>query len=278
MRRWWARSTTATSVLACVLLLGGGLTAAWAGAASERLLDSIEDLGAMPASQSRDLLRARCADDALCIARRLAEQPAERFRLRRRIHPDSDTIRWAKTQASLVEARRQADKRLYLRLDRFGRKAEAELRAAFAAHGAQGQDIVLDLSRNRGGDFERMLRVAAGFAGPVENALRLFGAQGQRSLSLPTVAALGEVCGLTVKVGPDTASSGEMLAALLARHAGARLVGKPTAGKDYLLRVLPVDHDWQLLVPAERVVVPGVVLAGGLVPAAAGAPSRGCGR
>ncbi len=239
-------------------------------------MDSIENLGAMPASQSRALLRARCGDDAICIAQRLAEQPSDRFRLRRRVHPDSDTIRWVKTQASLIEARRQADQRLYLRLDRFGRKAEAELRAAFAAHGDHAQDIVLDLSRNRGGDFERMLRIAAGFAGRVEDALRLSGAQGERSLSLPKVAAFGEVCGLTVKVGPDTASSGEILAALLARHAGAQVVGQPTAGKDYLLRVLPVDHDWQLLVPAERVVVPGVVLAGGLIPSAANSHSRDC--
>ena len=121
-----------------------------------------------------------------------------------------------------------------------------------------------------------MLRIAAGFAGRVEDALRLSGAQGERSLSLPKVAAFGEVCGLTVKVGPDTASSGEILAALLARHAGAQVVGQPTAGKDYLLRVLPVDHDWQLLVPAERVVVPGVVLAGGLIPSAANSHSRDC--
>ncbi|MDX1425437.1 MAG: hypothetical protein R3322_19990, partial [Kiloniellales bacterium] len=52
----------------------------------------------------------------------------------------------------------------------------------------------------------------------------------------------------------------------LSRHAGARLAGARTAGKDYLTRVIAVDHDWRLLLPAERIEVPGVALAGGLRP------------
>jgi C-terminal processing protease CtpA/Prc len=71
---------------------------------------------------------------------------------------------------------------------------------------------------------------------------------------------------LTVLVGPETASSGEILAALLRRYGGAELLGAPTAGKDYLSRVVAVDQDWRLLVPAERIEVPGETLAGGLVP------------
>ena len=43
--------------------------------------------------------------------------------------------------------------------------------------------------------------------------------------------------------------------------------GRRTAGKDHLTRVDAVDHDWRLLVPAERIEVPGVDLTGGLVPA-----------
>lgn len=69
-----------------------------------------------------------------------------------------------------------------------------------------------------------------------------------------------------VLVGPGTASSAEVLAALLQRYADARLAGSQTAGKDYLTRVIAVDHDWRLLVPAERIEVPGVTLTGGLQP------------
>ena len=76
-----------------------------------------------------------------------------------------------------------------------------------------------------------------------------------------------EVRGLPVLVGPGTASSAEVLAALLQRYAGARLAGSRTAGKNHLTRVIAVDHDWRLLVPAERIAVPGVELTGGLQPA-----------
>ncbi len=72
---------------------------------------------------------------------------------------------------------------------------------------------------------------------------------------------------LVVLVGPETASSAEVLAALLQRYAGARLAGSRTAGKDHLTRVIAVDHDWRLLVPAERIEVPGIELTGGLRPA-----------
>jgi C-terminal processing protease CtpA/Prc len=61
-------------------------------------------------------------------------------------------------------------------------------------------------------------------------------------------------------------SSGEVLAALLRRHAKASVLGERTWGKDYVLRVEPIDHDWRALIPAGRIEVPGEVLAGGLVP------------
>lgn len=278
MRRWSARSTTATSLLAAALLLCGGFGAA-AGEGAESLMDAVERLGAMPDGQSRSRLRAACGGDALCVAQRLAALPGGRFVLRPVAPPDSDSIRWAVTLPSLVEARRLPDGRLYLRLDGFGRKAEAELRVAFEELTDGPTALLLDLRHNRGGDFGRMLRIAAGFAGPRPDALQLAGTAAETAQALPEVAAFGAVCDLTVAVGPETASSGEVLAALLARYAGAALVGETTAGKDYLLRVLPVDQDWQLLVPAERIVVPGVTLAGGLTPASAATePGKGgCG-
>lgn len=75
-----------------------------------------------------------------------------------------------------------------------------------------------------------------------------------------------EVDAIDVPIGPETASSAEVLAALLRRHAGARLVGAPTRGKDRIARLVPVDHDRRLMLPAERIEVPGETLAQGLVP------------
>jgi C-terminal processing protease CtpA/Prc len=72
--------------------------------------------------------------------------------------------------------------------------------------------------------------------------------------------------GITVLVGTNTMSSGEVLAALLRRHAGATVLGERTWGKDYVLRVESVDPDWRALIPDGRIEVPGETLAGGLVP------------
>ena len=62
-------------------------------------------------------------------------------------------------------------------------------------------------------------------------------------------------------------------AALLRRHAGARLIGARTQVKDWLTQLVPVDHDWRLAIPAERIEVPGETLAQGLVPDIESAPT-----
>ena len=84
-----------------------------------------------------------------------------------------------------------------------------------------------------------------------------------------------ETGALDVLIGPETASSAEVLAALLRRHAGARLVGTRTLGKDWLSRLVPPDHDWRLSIPAERIEVPGEPLAQGLVPDIQAVPPAG---
>ena len=111
-----------------------------------------------------------------------------------------------------------------------------------------------------------MLRVAALFTGPVDEALWIAERGGRRGVAIPSSPPRLDLAALTVLIGPETASSAEILAALLRRHAGAKVVGQRSVGKDYLLRAIPVHHDWRLLVPAGRIEVPGEVLAGGLMP------------
>jgi len=113
------------------------------------------------------------------------------------------------------------------------------------------------------------LKVASVFTGEVNNSLYLIGTNGRMPVDIVGTSAPEPLESLTVVVGPRTASSGEVLAGLLHRYAGAELVGEPTAGKDYIVRVIPVDHDWRLLVRAETIEVPGVDLRGGLRPSRA---------
>ena len=71
----------------------------------------------------------------------------------------------------------------------------------------------------------------------------------------------------TVLVGRQTASAGEVLAALITSLGGARLCGRgPTAGEATLKAVIPVDHDWRLLVERAEIVVPPYDLRQGLRP------------
>jgi carboxyl-terminal processing protease len=149
-----------------------------------------------------------------------------------------------------------------VRLDRFGRKADHELREALRGADA----LVLDLRHNHGGVLRRMLRIAARFTGPVPDAVRLVDADQVRVLAVPQPPGAIWRGRITVLVGANTISSGEVLAALLRRHAGAAVLGERTWGKDYVLRVERVDPDWQAQIPAGRIEVPGESLAGGLAP------------
>jgi hypothetical protein len=263
-RRWSARSTTAISAAAALCLAFPAPTARAQGTI-ERLLATVAayapaDAG-LPESST---LRRLCGADALCAARLLARALGKGAALERVAHPDTDIIRRATTPPSVRALGRLPDGAALIALDRFGRTAERELREAIAALDASR--VVLDLRANRGGGFERMLRVAGLFTGPVAHALDVIGKDGRRPRAIPLSDRIAGVRGLTVVVGRHTASSGEMLAALLRRHAGAEIVGEKTAGKDYLVRVVPVHHDWRLVLPAERVEIAGESLAGGLRP------------
>jgi len=183
--------------------------------------------------------------------------------LQRVRHPTSDEIRWADTAASITRTAELGAGRLLVRLDRFGRKVDHELSAALRS---ADEELVLDLRGNEGGLLGRMLRVAARFTGPVPGAVRLIKDDEARVLAIPAPGAPVWHGRITVLVGAETISSGEVLAALLRRHAGASVLGDRTWGKDYVMRIEPVDHDWRALIPDGRIEVPGEVLAGGLVP------------
>ncbi|MEM7023638.1 MAG: S41 family peptidase [Pseudomonadota bacterium] len=176
--------------------------------------------------------------------------------------PDTDTIRLAVSKASIDRIEDLGGRERLVRLDRFGRKLDHELRAALADTRA----LVLDLRSNRGGNLQRMLRAAARLTGPVHDALTLTSNEDTRPLAIPAPQGAVWQGPITVLVGTNTRSSGEVLAALLRRHAGAKVLGERTFGKDYVLRVEPISQEWRALIPSSRIKVPGEDLAGGLIP------------
>jgi hypothetical protein len=182
--------------------------------------------------------------------------------LQRVRHPTSDQIRWAITESSVTHTADLGAGERLIRLDGFGRKVDYELSAAL-----RGADtLVLDLRHNHGGVLRRMLRIAGRFTGPVPGAVRLVKADQVRVLAIPQASGAIWHGQITVLVSADTISSGEVLAALLRRHAGATVLGERTWGKDYVLRVEAIDSDWRALIPDGQIEVPGEILAGGLQP------------
>ncbi len=182
--------------------------------------------------------------------------------LQRVPHPTSDQIRWASTERSVTRTAKLGAGQRLVRLDGFGRKVDYELSAALRDADA----LVLDLRHNHGGVLRRMLRIAGRFTGPVPDAVRLVKADQVRVLPIPQPSGAVWRGRITVLVGGDTISSGEVLAALLRRHAGATVLGERTWGKDYVLRVEAIDPEWRALIPDGQIEVPGEILAGGLLP------------
>lgn len=236
-----------------------------------RVLDAIGDKRLAAIGLDRKALTEACGEAALCVAERVAEADS-RARLQAVVAPDTDSIRWVRNRASLGDVAPLPDGRVRIELRRFGRKLLREFDQAvaeLAVGPAWSGGLVLDLRRQPGGDLGRMLDLAGRLTGAVEAALRLHDGEAAKPLSIPAPARRLTLRDLEVWVGPETASSAEILAALLRRHAGARVLGSRTAGKDYLYRPIRVDRAQLLLLPAERVEVAGEVIAGGLRPDAA---------
>ena len=190
----------------------------------------------------RRALEDRCGDDRLCVAVQLARRFPARFRLERTAPPDTERIRWVRSTPSIRAVEELPTGGVRIELVAFSRTLLAEWRARVPA----GAEIVLDLRRHPGGDVERMLTLAAGLLGrTVVLPIREPGG-GLRWLHADP-PALPAVRTAAVVVGPDTASSAEILAELLAR-AGVPLCGTPTRGKTRIEALLPVAQGWRLRV------------------------------
>lgn len=262
-RTWWAPATIAirSARLALALLAAPG--SASADDAIDRIVAaaSFARLIGLPGATA---LRRACGGDALCAADRIAARLGPGAWLERVRHPDTDTIRWVVTAPSVVVHETATGPRR-IEIRRFERKVLPELRAALARASADASRLILDLRRNRGGDFERMLEVAGLLLGPHSRALALHEADRVLWRGLEGTGTAQPV--RQVLIGPSTASSAEVLAALLAAYGGARLCGTGrTAGKDDLQSVVQVEHEWRLLITRARIEVPGMDLAGGLMP------------
>ncbi len=124
-----------------------------------------------------------------------------------------------------------------LSIDRFAETtAHQAARALAAAERAQVRALVLDLRGNRGGVVDQALAVADLFleSGTLVTVVE----RGRRQRRLAHPGAFGG--GLVVLIDRHTASAAELVAAALAEHGRARLVGEPTFGKGSVQTYFPL--------------------------------------
>ncbi|MCF6199770.1 MAG: S41 family peptidase [Hyphomicrobiaceae bacterium] len=269
---WSALSTIAIRISTLFLVVVTNLVPqqAWGMDSVARITAAVNAVSNGPYF-SHDVLRKSCAGNLLCVARLIARKLGPKARLEKRRHPDTDEIRRVRNRPSLMGQARNDGKTLHISLAHFGRKARTEISQALLMarknnNGAAMRELIIDLRGNQGGRFDRMLKLVASFTGAVPKALYLKGTTGNKAIALPAPATHYSFDKIHLLVGPKTASSAEIFAALLRVHTKASISGARTYGKNWLLRVIPVNHDWQLLVPAETVTVPGTELSEGLRP------------
>lgn len=221
--------------------------------AFERIVDLVETSAYIPADIV-EKASARC-DTALCFAKALTQSLPDRLRLEPVAHPDTDAIRWVATAPSIVVNEEAGNPpTLQLKITHFGRKAETELREALATGSVPAE---VDLRGNRGGDFERMLKIAGLLIGPVRDAVEIVDRAGvnRRSLEGPKVRSWRVH---RVRIDDQTASAALLLARLLEAYAGTEREGPPSQKDPILLkRRLTVDHNWRLILPVAELRVTG---------------------
>ncbi|MBT5110439.1 MAG: hypothetical protein HOM25_17300 [Rhodospirillaceae bacterium] len=268
-------STTATRLVVAGWLAALFLTplSAWEaapawGAAPERgtgafglFLDRVAAFAAV----NRPRLTKACGPDRLCAARLIVGAQGLPARLEAVVHPDTDSIRRATSQRSISQFRSIDDGLHVMQLGKFSRKLNDELLYNINSLNNLSH-LIIDLRGNRGGDFDRMRRATALFTGPIAAALTLTHRGSTQQIDIPAPDRRLAIPRLSVLIGPHTASSAEVLAVLLRKHANATVLGARSFGKDYLYRIIPVTHDWRLLLPAEQISVSGQTLAGGVIP------------
>ncbi len=234
------RAGASAAALALALALAWGGAAAETGAA--RLARQV--VLAQPALRV-PLAEAQAAcgtGDRLCLARHLARSAPALARLLPAEPQDTDTIRWAATRPSVrLEG-------ATLEIGRFGRTASFELLAALARLDVE-TPLAVDLRANRGGDIDRMRRVAELLTAEPGLVIETVVGHG-RHLQMPVRPKALRSRVERVIIGPRTASAGLLLAALL--EAGGAVVegGDPAVRPVERKVVLAVDHDWRLVVVA----------------------------
>jgi len=142
----------------------------------------------------------------------------------------------------------------FIRITRFAKDTEAQLRRILEGLGNDGLPILLDLRGNQGGSLISARECAELFVGPGTVLYQLRDRDATRMVAAeqPQLAA-GR---LTLLQDNDTASAAEAFVAALTANKRALSVGAPTYGKGLAQRFLPLPDGSALLLTYAEILTP----------------------
>lgn len=165
-----------------------------------------------------------------------------------------------------VEATSLGDGLGYVRITAFAKDTESQLDARLTELRAGGaRRLVLDLRACPGGLLDAISGVAEHFIAPGATVMTIEHRDGKREAVVTAEDRRGEPLPLVVLVGPDTASSAEILADALRVHNGATLVGDRTFGKSTIESIHPLQDGWALKLSVSRFITASAA-TGGVMP------------
>ncbi len=234
--------------------------------------DDIPDLARAVAAAGHDVpapgvLERACDRDALCVARFLRDRIGDGAAI---VPADADTDNkstWTRPPA-LHLTTLGADGRLIVVPRRFDARAIADAVRDAQREGTGVSRVVIDLRRMQGdGNLDNMRRSAALFTGMRERALQIRYSTG-RIVDWTVPKPPDKLSGFRLEVWTDADidADAEAFAALLRKHAGARVYGETSRARGYRVEAVPVMHGWALEVPIGRLSMPEGDLETGVVP------------
>lgn len=234
--------------------------------------DDISDLARAVAAAGHDVpapdvLERACDRDALCVARFLRDRIGDGAAI---VPADADTDKksgWTQPPA-LHLTTFGTDGRLIVVLRRFDARAIADAVLEAQGEGAGISKAVIDLRRMQGdGNLDSMRRSAALFTGMRERALQIRYSTG-RVVDWTVPKPSRKLSGFKIEIWTDADidADAEAFAALVRKHAGARVFGETSRTRGYRVEAVPVTHGWALEVPTGRLSMPEGDLETGVVP------------
>jgi C-terminal processing protease CtpA/Prc len=185
-------------------------------------------------------------------------------RLEKGGHPTLNFVRGLEEETSIAETRLISPGIGYIKIGFFGRRTAAHFQKALEGLGVPLESgikgLLLDLRDNPGGHLQSALEVLKKFVPPGKTLL-IEKTRGGEKTHLSEGGAVGARCNvplpIVILINGSTASSAEVVAAVLRHHCGAKVVGERSRAKGTIQEVIPLGTRTLILTTGEYLLPDG---------------------